>query len=132
MANIKGNDVIISFGGKANWASKSCDIEESCDVIEIASPNQGTDREYITDRKSGRITMTKLVSSVAGDMLVVGNSYTLTVSLRGVGTEFTCSAICTQAKVTATRGSLAQGYFSFLVNGGLTIPSVASEEDLES
>lgn len=60
-------------------------------------------------------------STAVADMLVrVGKTYTLDVSVAGYPDDtLSGTAICTQCRVTATRGSLAQGSFTWQGTGPL-------------
>lgn len=124
---LQGNDVIIFADGTAMAASKSCTITVKGDTIEISSPTQGQFREYIASRKDWDLTTTHLVKYSAGSdiplknmILKVGGTYTIKVQARPLSDDvLTGKAICTQCKITATRGNLLQGSFSFQGSGPL-------------
>lgn len=121
---INGNDIIVLCNGTAIAASRSSEINVSCDTIETASPTQGTWREYLANRKSWSVTVSFLILEDATvnirDVMKVGNSYTLIVRDRNSTYSLTGSAICTQCKQTYTRGNIANGSFSFKGTGALT------------
>ena len=58
---IYGRDLIVTANGMAIAAAKSCELQVSCDDIEISSPNSGQWREFITDRKEWAVTTNHLV-----------------------------------------------------------------------
>ena len=53
--------MIVTANGMAIAAAKSCELQVSCDDIEISSPNSGQWREFITDRKEWAVTTNHLV-----------------------------------------------------------------------
>lgn len=121
---INGNDIIVLSNGTAIAASRSSEINVSCDTIETASPTQGAWRESLANRKSWSVTVSFLILENASvnirDVLKVGSSYTLIVRDRSNTYSLTGSAICTQCKQTYTRGNIANGSFSFKGTGALT------------
>ena len=58
---IHGRDLIVTANGMAIAAAKSCELQVSCDDIEISSPNSGQWREFIADRKEWAVTTNHLV-----------------------------------------------------------------------
>ena len=58
---IYGRDLIVTANGMAIAAAKSCELQVSCDDIEISSPNSGQWREFIADRKEWAVTTNHLV-----------------------------------------------------------------------
>lgn len=124
---IVGNDLIVYADGKPLSASKSCTLEISVSTNEVAGPEQGEYKEYIPDLKSWTVTTSHLVeSNLASDTKMkdmikrVGNMYTLTFSVRGRASDkVSGKAICTKFKVTATRGNLLSGSFTWQGSGEL-------------
>jgi len=116
-----GNNILVTASDGSIYASKSCDITRDCEVVEIASPSSGTAREYIAGRTDWSVSCTYLVGTgkIKTDLLKVGATVTLTISERGTQTSVSGSAIITQCHITATRGNLVQGSFSFKGNGTL-------------
>lgn len=53
--------MIVTANGMAIAAAKSCELQVSCDDIEISSPNSGQWREFIADRKEWSVTTNHLV-----------------------------------------------------------------------
>lgn len=124
---LQGNDVIILADGAAIAGSKSCTITIKGDTIEVSGPNQGIYREYISSRKDWEITTNHLVKAdTTADTPIkamaarVGIAYTIKVQVREFDDDtLTGTAICTQCKITATRGNLLQGSFTFTGTGAL-------------
>lgn len=53
--------MIVTANGMAIAAAKSCELQVSCDDIEISSPTSGQWREFIADRKEWAVTTNHLV-----------------------------------------------------------------------
>lgn len=121
----KGNDLIISVDGAALAASKSCGVDMDVDTKEIALAGAGTSKSYIAGRVSWSITTNHLVGDTdkVEDMLRrVGKVFELSVNMRSspdAEKNMRGMAICTQCKITATRGSLIQGSFTWKGTGSL-------------
>lgn len=118
----KGNDLIISANGKALAASKSCSLDLSADTTEVALAGSGQFKNYIAGRRSWSITTNHLVGdeTQVKDMFSnVGQVFNLTWQMRGEGSSdsMTGKALCTQCKITATRGNLLQGSFTWKGTG---------------
>ena len=58
---LHGRDLIVTANGVAIAAAKSCELQVSCDDIEISSPTSGQWREFIADRKEWAVTTNHLV-----------------------------------------------------------------------
>lgn len=58
---LHGRDLIVTANGMAIAAAKSCELQVSCDDIEISSPTSGQWREFIADRKEWAVTTNHLV-----------------------------------------------------------------------
>ena len=106
---------------------KSNDIEMRCGTMEVASPSQGSFREYITDRKEWSLTTTYLVGTDSGDFMArlgdimkVGNTVAIVWRNRQTSEELRGNAIITTCKMTATKGNLCVGSFSFQGTGALS------------
>lgn len=117
---MKGNDLIIT-SGSVIYASKSCDIDTDADTIEVSSPTSGKWREYLAGRCGWNVSTAYLVGDAKwrDDLLRVGQKVTLRFKNRGEDATMTGDAIITKCHITATRGNLAQGSFSFLGTGPL-------------
>ena len=115
---INGNDIIIKKDGVAIASCKSCKVHVGCDTIEISSPLQGTWREFLAGRKDWNINVSVLLSNVSTLVTAVGSTVTLTFGTQP--DQMTGSAIVQATKMTATKGSLAQGAWKFKGTGALT------------
>ncbi len=125
---IPGNDIIFTLGGSAVAACKSCDIEVQCDTIEVSSPTTGDYRTFIKGRKEWGFSSNHLVTSFSDFVMRVGVTYAVIISRRnGTSTDqLSGTVICTKAKVTATRGNLTQGSFTFKGTGAVIQNSTES------
>jgi len=118
--------VIIAQDGTALASTriKSNDIKTKCDVIEKASANQQTWKEYIAGRSEWSVNVTYLVlaSPQVQNLLLVSQMFDLTMTADdGTDTEMlTGKAILTAADIKANSGSLAQGTFAFQGTGPLS------------
>lgn len=127
MSTYLGNDLIIKDGDTAIAAAKSCTIDVKADTVEYSSPTQGRWRNYRAGQRSWTLTTNHLVraattaaSPLREALARVGNAYTLTFTVRGQTADtFTGRAICTAWRITATRGSLVQGSFTWRGDGAL-------------
>ena len=120
-----GNNIIVYWKIDNTWtaiaATKSNEIQTGCETIEVSDPSQGVWRKFIAGRKEWSVSVNFLVLNVGSgnasvqDLVKVGNTYDLQFSANdsyhtgGVSG----SAILTQCKITATRGNLAVGSFTF-------------------
>lgn len=127
---VNGNNIFISLDEySAPFAcTKSNDIDTECNVIEVSSPTTGEWEENIAGRKKWGFSVSWLVGSSTDikNLLMVGNTYNITVISRGSSANssvLTGSALCTAAKVTLTKGSIANGTFTFKGTGPLAEPS---------
>lgn len=131
---LNGNIIIVQVDGHTIAGTKTSEIQVDSELIEIASATQGAYREYLTGRKQWQVTVNYLLMSATlptvtsypnaalTDPLLVGNQYTLKFINRGVGYQpsgMTGTAILRTCKITATRGNLIQGTFTFMGNGAL-------------
>ena len=119
---MKGNDLIIN-AGSVIYASKTCDISTDVDTKETASPTSATWRTYLAGRKGWTVSVGYLVADTkwSDDLLRVGQTVTLQFKKRGDSVAtMSGTAIVTQCRITATRGNLAQGSFTFLGTGELS------------
>ena len=118
--------VIIAQDGTALASTriKSNDIKTKCDVIEKASANQQTWKEYIAGRSEWSVNVAYLVlaSPQVQNLLLVSQTFDLTLTASdGTDTEtLTGKAILTAADIKANSGSLAQGTFAFQGTGPLS------------
>ncbi len=119
-----GKDVQIYAGSSGTSPliamAKTCTISKKCGLIEKASATNATSKEYIADREEWEVSLGHLVSSSAPfeGLLKVRGTYGISVvigTMRKTGT-----AICTQAEITGSVGSLATGSIKFKGTGPLT------------
>ena len=133
---LNGNIILVQVDGHTIAGTKTTEIQVDSELIEIASASQGAYREYLTGRKQWQVTVNYLLmyatyqqmftypNASMTDALLVGNSYTLKfknranyydqpITLKGTAILRTC-------KITATRGNLIQGTFTFVGNGALS------------
>ena len=104
-------------------AAKSIEINVKCDTVERTSANSGLFREYITGRKDWNFQISSLVTSsqFSGAKTMVGTTYAVKFSLQGsTAARMSGNAICTQAKITDQKGSIAKGSFVFQGTGALS------------
>ena len=117
---IHGNDLIIKLDGIAIAACKSCEITHECDTLSIAPTEYGSYVVSAEGKHTWKVSTSHLLSNVSDFIVEAGKTYTLSFAYRKNGVKVSGQAICTQCKVTATRGSMAQGSFEFQGTGALT------------
>ena len=133
---LNGNIILVQLDGHTIAGTKTTEIQVDSELIEIASATQGAYREFIVGRKQWQVTVNYLLmyatyqamftypNACMTDALLVGNSYTLKFKNRAnyydqpITLEGT--AILRTCKITATRGNLIQGTFTFVGNGALS------------
>jgi hypothetical protein len=119
-----GKDVQIYAGSSGTSPliamAKTCTISKKCGLIEKASATNATSKEFIADREEWEISLGHLVSSSAPfeGLLKVRGTYGISVVIGT--TRKTGTAICTQAEITGSVGSLATGSIKFKGTGPLT------------
>ena len=119
-----GKDVQIYAGSSGTSPliamAKTCTISKKCGLIEKASVTNATSKEFIADREEWEISLGHLVSSSAPfeGLLKVRGTYGISVVIGT--TRKTGTAICTQAEITGSVGSLATGSIKFKGTGPLT------------
>ena len=117
--------VIIAQNGTALASTriKSNDIKNKCDVIEKASANQQTWKEFVAGRSEWSINVGYLVLAApqVRNVLLVRQTFDLTFTASDVTSTSTLTgkAILTTADIKANTGSLAQGTFAFQGTGPL-------------
>lgn len=123
---IHGKDIIILSDGKAIAASKTCTISRKLETIEVSTPDSEQSREYIAGRETWEVSISTLVSDFVTAIEQIDRS-TVTLKMMQGGRGMTGTAICTECKITATKGNLAQGSFKFQGTGPL-LPDYETEE----
>lgn len=68
-------------------------------------------------------------SGIPSAIQMVGQSFTIYITLRDTNERISCTGICTSWKLTATKGNLAQGGFTFKGTGGFTSPAQQLSRD---
>ena len=121
---IQGNNIIVLMNGTAIAGTKSDELQVDCETIKIASSTDQGWTHYISGRKSWSLTVGWLVlaNTDVRKALLVGSSVTIKFKGRNAtdANGLSGSAIIKTCKITAIRGNLAQGSFSFGGNGPLT------------
>ena len=123
-----GNNIIVQTHNGSSWvavaATKSDELQAEADMIEKASATQQSWKEYIPGRKGWSLNVSWLVSQVADirKVLQVGTRVQLRIGARSYSssTGVTGYAYVKTCKVTATRGNIATGSFSFIGDGALS------------
>lgn len=126
---VNGGNIFISLSGTSTpfAATRSNEIQVDSDKIPISSPNTGDWEEHILGKKKWVFSVNWLIGDAdkIKKLLIVGQEYNISVYGRAGGTTTTLlqgRATCLSAKVTLTKGSIANGSFSFEGNGLLYIP----------
>ena len=128
-----GNNIIVKADGVAIAGCKTTEIEVGGEMIEVSS-SSATEKDwkhYIGGRRSwsfqtGYLVMSGSALSVSGgsglrDLLQVDSKYEIVVMNRAVaGDRVSGRALLKQCKISAVRGSLVSGSFSFVGDGPLT------------
>jgi predicted secreted protein len=121
---IQGNNIIVLMNGTAIAGTKSDELQVDCETIEIASSTDQGWTHYLAGRKSWSLTVGWLVlaNTDVRKALLVGSSVTIKFKGRNAtdANGLQGSAIIKTCKITAIRGNLAQGSFTFAGNGPLT------------
>jgi len=118
MAIIHGRQLIVKQNGTAIAVQKSCDIDVRNAPIPVSSPSQGQWENNIAGRNSWTMTCNTLVTAIASNVSMVGQTVTISC---GVGDDTVSgTALITGWKVTGTIGNLAQAVATFLGSGPLT------------
>lgn len=121
---VLGNNIIVYMNGQVIAGTKSDEIQVESETIEVASE---TDQDWvhrIAGRKSWSLNVGWLVLANQDVRKVLLTDSVVTIKIKGRGESdsngVTGAAIMKTAKITATRGNLAQGSFAFIGNGPLT------------
>ena len=124
MAVIHGRKLIIKVNGTAIAGARSCDINISCEEIEIASATQSKWREFLAGREEWSLTCNHLLPASGTPLRSSKEMVNTTVTIRmesGLsGDVLTGQAIVRSWRTTGTLGNLAQGTFSFRGSGPLS------------
>lgn len=148
---LKGRDVMLFMGNshedaRAIAGSTSCEIEISCDAIEISSPDSAVARDFIAGRTGWKMSLAKLLvlddiydGQMVGKKVWVQFGYSLN-SKEGIPAEdrFTAHyyegrSLITRWVASAKNGDFASGSFEFLGCGELNpidLPNFILDENL--
>ena len=124
---VQGNNIIISRKEGSTWvpvaASKSMSIQVDAEQIEISSPTTGVWRDYLNGRKRWGIDLSFLVASgyYSRIRLIEGVEKIQVRMDSGDGYYLVGYANVATAKITATRGNLAQGSWKLQGCGALEL-----------
>lgn len=115
--------VILSQNGTAlaSTAIRSQEIQASAETIEKASATQQDWKEYVAGRKAWSLSVSYLVltASKVADLLMVGQTFDVTVKDVDNTSSVSGVAILSSVKHTASIGNLANGSFTFVGSGPL-------------
>lgn len=116
-----GNNILVYLNGSAIAGTKTNEIQTECDVIEVTNQNSAQWRQYLAGRKNWSVSTGFLVLAAADTkkLLNVGTTYTLRFRDRAGTSILQGQAIMKQCKISAARGSLATGSFTFQGSGEL-------------
>jgi predicted secreted protein len=116
-----GNNILVYLNGTAIAGTKSNEIQTECDMIEVTNQNSAQWRQYLAGRKNWSVSTGFLVLAAADTkkLLNVGTTYTLRFRDRAGTSIIQGQAIMKQCKISAARGSLATGSFTFQGSGEL-------------
>ena len=119
---INGNNIIITLDGNAIAGTKTNEMQSSAETIEITTATNQTWKSFIAGRKSWSFTVGFLLLANIdyNKLLNVGTEYNIVIKGRDSNSGASGKAILTDCKITATKGTLATGSFSFVGNGPLT------------
>ena len=119
-----GNNILVFLNGTAIAGTKSNEIQTDCEMIEITNMTSAQWRQFIAGRKQWTVSTGFLVLAGADitKMLTVGTTYTLQFRDRAGSNIIEGQAILKTCKISATRGNLATGAFSFQGTGELAVP----------
>jgi predicted secreted protein len=116
-----GNNILVYLNGTAIAGTKSNEIQTDCEMIEITNMTSAQWRQFIAGRKQWTVSTGFLVLAGADikKLLNVGTTYTLRFRDRAGSNIIEGQAILKTCKISATRGNLATGAFSFQGSGEL-------------
>lgn len=121
---MNGNNILIYSDGAVIAGTRSNEVQVETESIEISSPTSGQWREYTTGRSGWSVNVNYLVAAgtdVAA-LLTTGTTYDIVIVTRSGSTvtqRLQGTAMLKTCRITATRGNLIQGTFSFLGHGEL-------------
>ena len=119
-----GNNILVFLNGTAIAGTKSNEIQTDCEMLEITNMSSADWRKFMAGRKQWTVSTGFLVLAGADitKLLTVGTTYTLQFRDRAGSNIIEGQAILKTCKISATRGNLATGAFSFQGTGELAVP----------
>lgn len=119
---IATNDATLSPGtSKIIAGTRTNEINTECGSIEIASASQQDWQEFIAGRKSWSMSVGWLLLANVDVQKVLKIGTMVTVYVKISNTQLlTGTALITQARLTLTKGNLANGSFALKGSGALT------------
>ena len=130
---LNGNNIFISLDGTNTpfAGTKSNEIQTESGIIEVSSPDTGEWEDCLAGRKKWSFTVNFLVGNPddIANLLMAGNTYNIGLYSRSENSpilRLSGKAICQSSKITATKGNLTQGSFSFRGKGPLNPVLVTS------
>ena len=120
-----GKDLVLKNASNDTilYAAKSIEITIDCDMVEVAPQNGSGWREYIAGWKKWSFQVGTLASSsqISNAPSMIGATYYAKFTTSGSTSEVIGGyCICTQAKITDTKGQIAKGTFVFQGKGVLS------------
>ena len=120
-----GKDLVLKNASNSTilYAAKSIELTIDCDVVEVAPQNGSGWREYITGWKKWSFQVGTLASSsqISDAPSMIGATYYAKFTKSDSTSEVVGGyCICTQAKITDTKGQIAKGTFVFQGKGVLS------------
>lgn len=76
---IPGGEIYITNtdGTAFVYASKSCEINVQCELVEVSSPSSGKWRSWVTGRRQWSIGISHLITTIAGILPKIGDTCTI-------------------------------------------------------
>ena len=121
---MNGNEIIILVDGDAIFGTKSDELQVGCEAIPISSKTTGDWTDVIAGRKSWALTTGFLIADTPSlfDCIDMAGMYVILRIKHRTGTVwYEGTALCTQFRVTATKGNLLAGSFAFQGKGKLQL-----------
>lgn len=115
---IHGKDIKIYQWGNVIAHATSCSITANADTLECSSATSARAKKYLAGRTDWQINVTKLVSNMQNDLVMVGNTYPISLVVDNTD-MLTGTAICVEVSGTYTEGKLSTGSCKFIGSGAL-------------
>lgn len=115
---IKGSNIKVYQWGNVIAHATSCNIRTNSDVLESSSATSERAKKYLAGRTDWQVSITKLVSNMTNDFVMVGNTYPISFMVSDTD-MVTGMAICLEVSGTFTNGKLSTAYCKFIGTGEL-------------